>query len=204
MTRHAAWRRSARALGFAAVVLAPRAAQAHASTTGLGPIYDGLAHFATSPADLASVLALALWAGLRGPLHARRVVFVLAGAWMAGGLVGAGAPATGASGAGASLGLLALGALLAADAKLSAGAATILAAGVGLHHGYENGAGLGTALEAAPALAGLGFGVFALCAIASALAVSLRAAWARVALRVLGSWSAAIGLFALGWTLRGR
>jgi urease accessory protein len=34
------------------------------------------------------------------------------------------------------------------------------------------------------------------------LVVSLRAAWARVAVRVAGSWIAAIGFLMLGWALR--
>jgi hypothetical protein len=33
--------------------------------------------------------------------------------------------------------------------------------------------------------------------------VSLVAAWARIAVRVAGSWIAAIGLLMLGWNLRG-
>jgi len=45
--------------------------------------------------------------------------------------------------------------------------------------------------------------VFVLVALASAFVVSLRAAWARMAVRVAGSWVAAIGLLMLGWSLRG-
>ena len=43
----------------------------------------------------------------------------------------------------------------------------------------------------------------ALVALASACVVSLRAGWARIAVRVAGSWVAAIGLLMLGWSLRG-
>jgi hypothetical protein len=32
--------------------------------------------------------------------------------------------------------------------------------------------------------------------------VALRAPWARVAVRVVGSWIAAVGLLVLGWSLR--
>ena len=38
----------------------------HLMNTGLGPFYDGLAHFFTTPEDVLPVLALALWSGLRG------------------------------------------------------------------------------------------------------------------------------------------
>lgn len=204
MTRHATARRALHAAAAAlALALAPRAAQAHLNATGLGPVYDGLAHLAMSAEDLGSLLALALWAGLRGPRHGRRVLFVVTAAWMVGALAGSSAPPSSMSGVAAALWLVALGALLAADAALPLEGATILAAGVGLQHGYANGAGLGSLLAAAPAVAGLGTGVFAVSAIASAAAVAVRAAWARIALRVLGSWIAALGLLALGWALRG-
>jgi hypothetical protein len=53
------------------------------------------------------------------------------------------------------------------------------------------------------ALLGISGAIFALVAIAAAFAVSLRTSWARVAVRVAGSWVAAIGLPMLGWWLRG-
>ena len=49
--------------------------EAHLVTTGLGPLYDGIAHLALSPADLAVVVVLTLLAAMRGtrgrPLAAR-------------------------------------------------------------------------------------------------------------------------------------
>jgi hypothetical protein len=53
------------------------------------------------------------------------------------------------------------------------------------------------------ALLGIAAVTFVLVALVSALVVSLRAAWARIAVRVVGSWIAAIGLLMLGWGLRG-
>jgi len=44
--------------------------------------------------------------------------------------------------------------------------------------------------------------VFALIALAAAFVVRLRAHWARIAVRVAGSWIAASGLLMLGWALR--
>jgi hypothetical protein len=41
-------------------------------------------------------------------------------------------------------------------------------------------------------------------ALASALVVALRANWARIAVRVAGSWVAAIGLLVLGGACAGR
>jgi urease accessory protein len=45
--------------------------------------------------------------------------------------------------------------------------------------------------------------VFALVAPVAAFVVQLRAGWARIAVRVAGSWIAASGLLLLGWAARG-
>ena len=44
-------------------------------TTGLGPVYDGVAHFALTPEDSIPVAGLAVLAGLRGPAHGRLALF---------------------------------------------------------------------------------------------------------------------------------
>jgi hydrogenase/urease accessory protein HupE len=99
---------------------------------------------------------------------------------------------------------LLLGGLLAADAKVSLRMTTALAALLGLYHGYLNGIGLGQFDTAAIALLGLVFAIFALIAIAAAFVVRLQAHWARIAVRVAGSWIAASGLLMLGWAVRTR
>jgi hypothetical protein len=53
------------------------------------------------------------------------------------------------------------------------------------------------------ALLGLTSGVFVLIVLAAAFVVQLRAQWARIAVRVAGSWIAASGLLMLGWSFRG-
>lgn len=170
----------------------------------MGPLYDGLAHFLTSPEDLVPALALALWAGLRGAPYGRRALFVLPAAWLLGGAVGLTMPTGSGSAVASSLWFVLLGGLLAADAELSLRALTVLAACVGGYHGYWNGTGMGAAGPAAIALLGLDFAVFALMALAAAFVVRLRPAWTRIAVRVAGSWIAASGLLLLGWAIRGR
>jgi hydrogenase/urease accessory protein HupE len=183
-------------------VLLPLRAEAHLNSTGMGPLYDGVMHFATSPGDVLSALALALFAGLRGPEYGRRVLFVLPGAWLVGALFGAAAPLVEESAVVSAVWVLALGSLLAFDVKLPLRWAGALAAGVGLHHGFLNGAGLGWSASSAGALVGLAAAVFAVAALASALVVALRADWTRIAVRVAGSWIAASGLLWLGWAAR--
>ena len=186
-----------------ALVLQSGPARAHLNSSGMGPVYDGLLHFVTSPEDLIPTLALALLAGLRGAAYGRRALFTLPAAWLLGSLAGSAASATSGGAVLSSLWFLLLGGLVAADARLSLRVTTVLAALVGLVHGYLNGTGMGQSASAVLAVLGLVVAVFMLVALAAAFVVQLRAQWARIAVRVVGSWIAATGLLLLGWALRG-
>jgi hydrogenase/urease accessory protein HupE len=100
------------------------------------------------------------------------------------------------------LSFLLLGGLLAADARLTLGMTTALAALLGLVHGFLNGAALARPGPGALGLGGVAAGVFVLVALAASFVVPLREAWARIIIRVAGSWTAAIGLLLVGWSLR--
>ena len=192
-----------RAIGMLAVALACGPAEAHLNATGMGPIYDGLMHFLTSPEDLVPALALALLAGLRGAPYGQRAMFVLPVAWLLGSLSGMSAAVTNVGTLWASLWFLLLGGLVLADAKLSLRSMTALTALLGLVHGYLNGTGMGVSVQAFAAAIGLSAAVFVLVVLGAALVVRLRAPWTRIAVRVGGSWIAASGLLMLGWSLRG-
>jgi len=168
----------------------------------MGPVYDGLLHFLTSPEDLVPALALALLAGARGAVYGRRALFTLPVAWLLGSLAGLNAAAANAGTLAASLWFLAMGALVVADAKVSLTTITALAALLGLVHGYLNGTGMGLSVSGSLAAVGLAAGVFMLVALSAALVVPLKSYWARIAVRVAGSWIAASGLLMLGWSLR--
>ena len=184
------------------VAVSPPSAEAHLNATGMGPVYDGMAHFLLSPEDLVPVLALALLAGLRGATYGRRALFVLPTAWLIGGLVGLSEPVTNGSAVVSALWFLLLGGLVAADIQFPLVIATVLAVLLGLDKGYLNGAGMGRPETAVIALTGLTSAVFVMVALASAFVLTLRAQWARIAVRVAGSWVFAIGLLMLGWTSR--
>ena len=186
-----------------AVTLCAAPAEAHLNSTGMGPIYDGLIHFLTSPEDLVPTFALALLAGLRGAPFGRRAALILPAAWLAGSLFGLTAAANPGSAGLSSFWFLLLGGLVIADAKLSLRAMTVLAALLGLVHGYLNGTGMGLSGFAVVAVLGLTSGVFVLIVLAAAFVVQLQANWARIAVRVAGSWIAASGLLMLGWSFRG-
>jgi hydrogenase/urease accessory protein HupE len=195
------------ALALAAFLGGPAPAAAHAVNTGLGPFYDGVGHLALTPEDLISVLALALLAGLRGKEHGRAALLTLPATWLAGGWLGlALEPAAGGAASGPAAGvvsLLVLGGLVAADLPCSRAITAALAAAVGLVHGTLNGGALAASPDAGLALAGVATAAFVLTALIAAAVARLHAPWTRVAVRVAGSWIAAVGLLMLGWWLRG-
>lgn len=196
--------RRAAVAGACAFLLAPASAHAHLVNTGLGPIFDGISHLLLSFDDLLPVVAMAMLAGLNGPAAGRRALFTLPATWLVGGAIGyAGGVALLPSGA-TSLSLLVLGILVAWDRKPSLRAITGLAAIVGLLHGWLNGVAIASAARQAIGLAGVIGAVFVLVALVAAPVAQLKAPGARIAVRVAGSWIAAVGLLYLGWTLSGR
>lgn len=180
----------------------PGHANAHLVNSGFGPFYDGIAHLFVTPEDVLAVVALALLAGLGGKPCARAVLFVLPAAWLAGALacrmtsLSSGVPV-----ASAAL-LIALGALVAADGRLPLALEAGTALTCGLLKGCFNGAELAGAGSSGLAAVGIACAVFALVAIVAGQVAVLQKEWARIAVRVAGSWVGAVGLLMLGWTLR--
>lgn len=184
------------------LVLVPSLAHAHLVSTGLGPFYDGVSHFALTPEDLLPALALALLAGQRGPRAGRDALVSLSLAWLTGGLAGLALPASDEVSTLTGLSFLATGGLVAAEARLPAAWVTALAVCLGLPHGYLNGSAMALAKSGALGLAGIVATLFVTVALGAALVVAIRAPWGRIAVRVAGSWIAAIGLLMLGWAWR--
>ena len=98
---------------------------------------------------------------------------------------------------------LILGALVAADLNLSQKLFASIVIAVGFVHGVLNGVAL---KEGAGILELIGImaTLFVIVAIVSALIVSLKQPWTRIAVRVAGSWVAAIGMLMFGWLIRGQ
>jgi hydrogenase/urease accessory protein HupE len=185
------------------ILLVPARADAHLVTTGLGPVYDGISHLLFSPDDLVPVIAMALLAGMNGAAAGRRALFMLPLSWLAGGYAGLLWGSASAPGSLTAASFLVLGVLTAADRRLSAGIVGALAVLVGALHGWLNGTAIAGAGREALGLFGIVGAAFVLAALACAFAASRRVPWTRVAVRVAGSWVAAIGLLMLGWSVRG-
>jgi hydrogenase/urease accessory protein HupE len=186
----------------ATVPMIPAVASAHLVNTGLGPFYDGISHLTLTPEDLLPAIALALLAGLRGADAGRRALFVLPACWLIGGLAGLAWPTIGTAPVPITVSFILLGGLVATDANIKPSWVVVLAIGLGLFHGYLNGAAMSQARLGALGLGGIVAALFAVVALVAALVVALRPPWTRIAVRVAGSWIVAVGLLLLGWSLR--
>jgi hydrogenase/urease accessory protein HupE len=170
--------------------------------TRFGPFSDGLMHLFVTPEDLLPVIALALMAGLRGPRFGRAVLFVLPVAWLAGSAAGLLLVPPIALPVVEIIVTIALGLLVATDRPLRLGSVVCLAILLGLLHGILDGSELPKNTSAGQISAiGVAAALFVAVSLLAGQAFSMRAPWARVAVRVAGSWIAAIGLLMLGWAM---
>ncbi len=183
-----------------ATVLCPSNAEAHLVTTGLGPIYDGIGHLALSPEVWVPVLALALFAGLRGAAAGRLTLFLLPVAWLVGTLVSCRAE-TALFTAISAISFLVPGALVAADLHLKRGTVATIAVVFGFCDGSLNSMAIQPTHSGSLDLVGAVAALFVAVAIVAAFVIWLKRPWMRVAVRVVGSWITATGLLLLGWSL---
>jgi hypothetical protein len=196
-------RNAVRLLSTAVLISLAAPAEAHLVTTGLGPVYDGIVHLVMSPADVGLVIALALVAGMRGPRVGRSLLAVLPTAWLAGGAAGLFLPGSANAARTVAACFLLVGALVARDRNLSVGVVTALAAAVGALQGFLTSSAFSTARSGGLELLGGLVALLVVVTLVTGAVVSLRAFWARIVVRVLGSCIAATGLLMFGWTLRG-
>jgi urease accessory protein len=187
-------------LGFMLAAATP--AQAHLMNSGFGPFYDGLAHPLISPEDLLPAVAMTLLAGLGGARHGRYVLATLPPAWLVGMAAGwaIGLPAAPAWLIAVVTALI--GALVAIDLRLPLAAVIAAAAVLGTLHGYDNGHDLAATTGGLVAIAGIACSLFAIVSLLAGQTAVLQAQWARLAVRISGSWIAAVGLLMLGWSVR--
>jgi hydrogenase/urease accessory protein HupE len=182
---------------------APGIAHAHLVNSGLGPFYNGTLHLLLSPADGLAVLAVGLLAGQGGKASARAAAITLPLAWGGAALAGLMLDRAAEPGWLEVALLILLGVSVAARVRLPAWVLAPVAALIGFVHGLENAGALIDSDGALVAVAGIATAVSVLTLLTGALAVSLRAAWTRVALQVGGSWIASVGMLMLGWLLQG-
>jgi urease accessory protein len=184
------------------MLVAAAPAQAHWMNSGFGPFYDGLAHPLISPEDLLPAVAMTLLAGLGGARPGRLVLATLPAAWLAGMAAGWAIGLPAAPAWLSAVVTVLLGALVAGDLRLRLGVVIGSAAALGALHGYDNGHDLAATTGGLVAIAGIACSLFAIVSLLAGQTAVLRAQWARLAVRISGSWIAAVGLLMLGWSVR--
>jgi urease accessory protein len=185
-------------LATLALVIGATPSHAHLVTSGLGPLYDGALHFVLSPDDVLAVIAVALFAGLRGPAPGRIALVTLPACWVIGLLLSPLIPLYWMNGAKAGL-IFAVGGLAAMNLALPKWSTVVAAALIGIIFGADNGA----SLVATPStLAGLAIGIVVTLALLLGLVISITLRLGDVPGRVAGSWAAATGLLMAGWAFR--
>jgi hydrogenase/urease accessory protein HupE len=181
------------------LMLAPGAAEAHLVETGLGPVYDGVAHFALSPEYCVPIVGAALYAGLRGKVQARSAIVLLPLCWLIGSLLG-GLPGAPVLIAPLWLILMIVGGFIAAEVPLSVRVSGFFVGAIGLALGFSSGMATAQYGQAIRAAFGGAVVIFVVTSLAAA-AANAALGWTRIAVRVIGSWIAASGLLLLGWAL---
>lgn len=191
----------------AASALCARPAEAHIVSSRLGDFYAGAAHPLTGLQDVVLWTALGVLAGTQPAARARWLVAVFPAGLVAGFLLGLAGGVTGGVAAVDAGCMVALGGLIAMAVRLPTPALAAIAFAVGLVRGAANAGEVGPDTNAALFAAGFAAAGYAAITLLPAAVLTFRrsgAGWRGVALRAGGSWIAAIGIMAVGYTLAGR
>ena len=184
---------------FATACIIPAEAQAHLVNSGLGPFYDGALHLLMSPGDLLGLAATALLAGLRGRAASRLTVIALPISWLFGGVIGMNLSDMPDLAWLSVVSIMVPGLLLVADARLPPHGIAVLGGAYGMLHGLVNGAVLVAVGAGTATMIGIVLTVSLTVLLISASVIPLHRFWARVAVRVAGSWIVAVSMLMLGW-----
>jgi urease accessory protein len=196
--------RGLRAVAALWLLTAVQQALAHASNQRVGDFYAGLLHPVTALEHILPFLALGMLASQRGG-GAQGTVLAFTLALMAGAgcaLAWSGVPGIALLNLASSV---VLGAMLASAYAFPVWTLYVLAVLIGLSHGYANGEAIVPPTKAylfipGVGLAGLMLSGYALIGVDWLL--RRKYAWLRIAVRVVGSWIAAIGILVLAASAR--
>jgi len=188
-----------------ALALHASSACAHSGIKGIGDFYVGALHPLTAPEHVLTFLALGILAAQQSPRGERSViVFCLALALGAG--LALAVPAPPGIGLVNLASALIVGALVALGKPLPRPLLVALAAVFGLSHGFANGVEITGGTRAWLFIPGMTIAALASIGYVMILVGWLlrrKAGWIAIAVRVAGSWIAAIGMLVLAATFRG-
>lgn len=201
-----AWHRALpqAAAGLSALTLLA-SAEAHAVYQGAGDFYAGMLHPLTSPEHVLPMLVLGALAGQNDRKRCEFVLWVFPAAMAAGACIALSVPDLRGVVLFNGVSAVLLGSLLAAAFTLPSWLILILSVAFGLTHGYANGLAIMGQIRPGVFIAGMvaaSFILIAYAVAATSFLLRLRPTWIAIAVRVAGSWVAAIGLLFLSLSQR--
>ena len=181
-------------------------AHAHSTVKGVGDLYAGLLHVLTALEHVLPFIALSLLAGQRGlKAQAEAVLLVFPVALMIGAATALWVrPLPGLAYFNVASAIL-LGGLVAAAWPLPGAVFYGLVIVFGISHGFANGEAISGSIKAYLFILGIGLAGLAVLAYGTLMVDFLlrrKAGWLHIAVRVAGSWIAAIGVLVLATTGR--
>jgi urease accessory protein len=193
----------AAAAGTLLVLATASSALAHTFDNRFGDFYGGVLHPLTALEHALPILALGLLAGQQGERASRWLVLVFPLALLVGAGLAAALPALPSMRVLNAVSFVALGLLVAAGWRSPLSVLIALGAVFGLSHGYENGRAMEPDTAMHLFIPGIVVAGGLVTALVSAATIDLTArTWARVGVRILGSWIAAIGIMTIGLAWR--
>lgn len=193
------WLPAARTGIAACLLFTAGSAHAHSATQGAGDFYAGALHALTALEHALPFLALGILAGQQGR-KSELVLLVFCVALAAGATAALWAPALPYVGLLNILSAILFGGLVAAAWSLPMAFCYGIATVFGLTHGFANGAGMVEQTKPylfVPGVALAGLAVTAYGLIFTNFLLRRKAHWTHIAVRVAGSWIAAIGILVL-------
>ena len=172
----------------------PLISEAHAISKTVGDFYGGILHTLLVMAHVFPLLALSIVAGQQGPKIAGKGLAFFLAALLAGAIVAFYTQPIMAVFYINLASFIVLGILAALSLRLPVWLFYSVISFFGFTHGYQNGMELHQTQSPVLFLAGLLAGGLILYAIMAAITISVKKEWFQIALRVIGSWVAAMGL----------
>ncbi len=179
---------------FLFLLVLPIAGESHAISTTVGDFYGGIFHTLLVMAHVFPFIALSIVAGQQGPDLARKSLVAFLAALLAGAVTAFYTGPLTAVFYINIISLIVLGILAALSFKLPRWFLYSIIMFFGFTHGFQNGTELSQTQSPILFMTGLLTGGLILFSIIAALTISIKKEWFQIALRVVGSWVAAIGL----------
>jgi len=187
---------------FIGMIIFPINTVAHLASGRFGDFYAGSFHLLTAIEHLIPMIALGLLAGQQGTKISRLMVFLIPVTLIIGTLVGIYTSGLTFSIYINSFSFLLIGGLVALNKKLSPNLILLIILILGITHGYSNGTAFEPTLSVFNYVIGVATTGLIIVTIFAGIALSVKKDWQKIAVRVAGSWIAAIGLITLPMILK--